>query len=92
MPEPIRILLQTTIPFIEDDWHIGRSVRANEEGGAAIAQSTFHHFADYHLDPKRGRPSFVTEAPGDGFAREPAALAETFRDFGNLAGWLGRRS
>ena len=24
MPEPIRILLQTTIPTTEDDWHIGR--------------------------------------------------------------------
>ena len=24
MPSPIRILLQTTIPPIEDDWHIGR--------------------------------------------------------------------
>jgi hypothetical protein len=24
MTRPIRILLQTTIPFAEDDWHIGR--------------------------------------------------------------------
>ena len=24
MPSPIRILLQTTIPSIEDDWHVGR--------------------------------------------------------------------
>src|SRR6266446_6041446 len=24
MTKPIRILLQTTIPFAEDDWHIGR--------------------------------------------------------------------
>jgi hypothetical protein len=24
MTEPIRILLQTTIPTIEDDWHVGR--------------------------------------------------------------------
>jgi hypothetical protein len=24
MTKPIRILLQTTIPFVEDDWHIGR--------------------------------------------------------------------
>src|SRR5437870_1848311 len=27
MAEPIRILLQTTIPFTEDDWHIGRFSR-----------------------------------------------------------------
>ena len=24
MTKPIRILLQTTIPFAEDNWHIGR--------------------------------------------------------------------
>ena len=24
MKSPIRVLLQTTIPFVEDDWHIGR--------------------------------------------------------------------
>src|SRR5437879_1216557 len=27
MAKPIRILLQTTIPFTEDDWHIGRFSR-----------------------------------------------------------------
>ena len=57
-------------------------------GGRAIAQSTFHHFADYNLDPAQGCPSFVTEPPGDGFARAPAALAETYRYFENLARWL----
>ena len=53
-----------------------------------MAQSTFHHFADYILDPSSGAPSFVTELPADGFTREPAALAETFRYFENLARWL----
>ncbi|MGZ3398568.1 MAG: hypothetical protein ACXWKX_05065 [Caulobacteraceae bacterium] len=60
--------------------------------GRAIAQSTFHHFADYNLDPAMGCPSFVTEAPGDGFSRDPSALAETFRYFENLARWLAPRS
>jgi hypothetical protein len=58
------------------------------DGGRAIAQSTFHHFADYNLDPAAGCPSFVTEAPGDGFARIPSALEETYRYYGNLARWL----
>ncbi len=58
------------------------------DGGRAVAQSTFHHFADYNLDPSNGAPSFVTEPPGDGFAREPAALAETYRYFENVARWL----
>lgn len=57
-------------------------------GGRAVAESTFHHFADYNLDPATGAPSVVHEPPGDGFAREPAALTETYRYFGNLAGWL----
>lgn len=60
-------------------------------GGPGIAQSTFHHFADYNLDPALGCPSFVSEPPGDGFARDPAALAETYRYFENLARWLARR-
>ena len=58
------------------------------DGGRGIAQSTFHHFADYNLDPALGCPSFVTEPPGDGFTRDPGALAETYRYFTNLANWL----
>jgi hypothetical protein len=58
------------------------------DGGRAIAESTFHHFADYNLDPSLGAPSFVSEPPGDGFAREPAALAETYRYYENLLRWL----
>lgn len=57
-------------------------------GGRGVAQSTFHHFADYNLDPALGCPSFVSEPPGDGFRRDPTALAETHRYFTNLAGWL----
>lgn len=57
-------------------------------GGRAIAESTFHHFTDYNLDPTAGAPSFVHEVAGDGFARDPTALAETFRYYENLASWL----
>jgi len=58
------------------------------KAGRGWAESTFHHFADYNLEPAAGAPSFVTEAPGDGFAHEPTALAETYRYFENLARWL----
>ena len=37
-------------------------------GGPAIAQSTFHHFADYNWDPGMGAPSFVDEPPGGALA------------------------
>ena len=58
------------------------------EGGRAIAQSTFHHFADYNWDPSAGSPSFVSEAAGDGMARFPEALRSTQHYVRNLADWL----
>ena len=60
--------------------------------GAAIAQSTFHHFCDYNLDPRDGCPSFVDEPPGDAIVRDPGARAEVERYFENLARWLAPRS
>ena len=43
-------------------------------GGRAIAQSTFHHFADYNWDVRAGSPSFVTEVPGDRLITSPQAV------------------
>ena len=57
-------------------------------GGPAIAQSTFHHFADYNWDTRLGCPSFVDEPPGDGMIRTPQALADTQLYVRNLALWL----
>jgi hypothetical protein len=57
--------------------------------GRAIAQSTFHHFADYNWDTRKGAPSFVDEPPGDGILRSPEALADTLRYVRNVALWLG---
>lgn len=56
--------------------------------GRAIAESTFHHFADYNWDTRLGAPSFVSEPPGDALLREPAAMAETQRYVRNMALWL----
>ncbi len=58
------------------------------QGGPAIAESTFHHFADYNWDPASGCPSFVTEPPSDGLKREPQALADAHRYALNIAAWL----
>jgi hypothetical protein len=74
------------------NFNIAVAFEPSDEGGPAIAESTFHHFADYNLDPAMGCPSFVTEAPGDGFRRDPSALAETYRYYGNLARWLAGRA
>jgi hypothetical protein len=56
--------------------------------GRAVAESTFHHFADYNWDLDRGAPSFVTETPGTEIKADPSRLA-IFKDYvRNLATWL----
>ena len=60
--------------------------------GRAIAQSTFHHFADYNWDVRSGCPTFVTEASGSGLIHNLQAMADTHRYALNVARWLGSRS
>jgi hypothetical protein len=55
------------------------------DGGPAIAQSTFHHFADYNWNPQQGAPSFVAEPPGDALAHSPEAQRSIERYVRNLA-------
>jgi hypothetical protein len=56
--------------------------------GRAIAESTFHHFADYNWDLDRGAPSFVTEQAGTQIKADPSRLA-IFKDYvRNIATWL----
>lgn len=56
--------------------------------GRALAESTFHHFADYNWDIGYGAPSFVTEAPGTGISEDPYPLL-AFKDYvRNIAEWL----
>jgi hypothetical protein len=59
--------------------------------GPAIAQSTFHHFADYNWDVAKGAPSFVTERPGHTMEKSPEARSSTERYVRNVALWLGGR-
>jgi hypothetical protein len=63
----------------------------SEAGGPAIAESTFHHFADYNLDPTMGAPSFVDEPPGDALAGFAPARLSTEHYFRNIAVWLAGR-
>jgi hypothetical protein len=53
--------------------------------------STFHHFCDYNWDVKRGAPSFVSEALGDGLEEFPEALRSTKQYAVNIALWLAGR-
>jgi hypothetical protein len=72
-------------------FNIAVAFEPSAEGGPAIAQSTFHHFADFNWDPRLGKPSFVTEAPGDDLARSPEAARAVRRYTRNLALWLAGR-
>jgi len=56
--------------------------------GAAVAQSTFHHFCDYNWDPRAGCPSFVSEPPSDRIVTDPRGLRAAHRYVANLAAWL----
>lgn len=73
-------------------FNIAVAFEPSDDAGPAIAQSTFHHFADYNWDPSRGAPSFVSEPPGDGIARRPEAMQSIQRYVANLAAWLSRRA
>ena len=56
--------------------------------GRAIAESSFHHIVDYNWNPEVGSPSFVEEAPGDGYLREPEKLQDVKQYLANVAAWL----
>jgi hypothetical protein len=59
--------------------------------GRGLAESSFHHFADYNWDTDMGCPSFLVEPPGDGYKRNPQALQDIKTYVGNVARWLAKR-
>jgi hypothetical protein len=72
-------------------FNIAIAFEADSQSGRAIAESTFHHFADYNWDTRLGAPSFVDEPPGDGILLNPEARASTHRYARNVAMWLAGR-
>lgn len=59
--------------------------------GRAIAESTFHHFADYNWDARRGSPDFVTEAPAYTLPTAAREMASVHRYVSNVGLWLAGR-
>jgi len=86
--EDARVILRGKSRATGQTFNISVAFEPSANGGPAIAESTFHHFADYNWDPSLGCPSFVTEAPGDGLERVPEALADTHLYALNIAAWL----
>lgn len=56
--------------------------------GRAIAESSFHHLVDYNWNPEFECPTFVEEAPGDGYRTEPHKLEDIKQYVANAAAWL----
>jgi hypothetical protein len=72
-------------------FNIAVAFEHSDDGGRAIAQSTFHHFADYNWDPRLGAPSFVSEPPGGAIVTSLEARRSTHLYVRNLAHWLTGR-
>jgi hypothetical protein len=72
-------------------FNIAVAFERTAHAGPALAQSTFHHFADYNWDPRRGSPDFVSEAPGYALPSTPGAMASVHRYVRNAALWLAGR-
>lgn len=69
-------------------FNIAVAFECTNSGGPAIAESTFHHFADYNWDPRCGSPDFVTETPVCTLANTPRAMASVHCYVRNVALWL----
>jgi hypothetical protein len=54
----------------------------------AVVDSSFHHFADYNLNPPAGCPSFVTEPSGSGILENASAGRDAVMYIENIARWL----
>jgi len=70
-------------------FNIAVAFEAAAHSGPAIAESTFHHFADYNWNPALGCPDFVSETPGNSLATTPNGLRSVHRYASNIALWLG---
>lgn len=86
--ESARVIATGVSKVTGRNFNIAVAFESSPRAGRAIAQSTFHHFADYNWDTRAGAPSFVSEPPGHGMQTVPEALEDTHRYAVNIANWL----
>lgn len=86
--EPARVIARGKSKVTGRSFNLAVAFEPSIQGGPAVAQSTFHHFADYNWDTRLGCPSFVTEPPGNGMRTEQQALRDAHRYSVNVALWL----
>ena len=90
--EQARVIATGTSKVTGRRFNLAVAFEPGPTGGPAIAQSTFHHFADYNWDTGAGAPSFVDEPPGDTMTQVPQAIADTHLYARNVALWLAGRA
>ena len=71
--EDARVILKGRSKVTGTEFNIAVAFEPGSHGGPVVAESTFHHFADYNWDPDSGCPSFVTETPGSAFVTSSPA-------------------
>jgi hypothetical protein len=86
-----RVIARGTSKVTGTKFNIAVVFEPSAAGGPALAESTFHHFADYNWDVSAGCPSFVTETPGSGLANSPEAQESVRQYVRNIALWLSGR-
>ena len=87
--EAARVIARGTSKATGRRFNIAIAFEPGPDRGPAVAESTFHHFADYNWDTRSGAPSFVSEPPGEAIMHTPQAIADTHRYVVNVARWLG---
>ena len=88
--EAARVIAHGTSKVTGRRFNLAVAFEPGPDRGPAIAESTFHHFADYNWDTRSGAPSFVSEPPGEAIMHTPQAIADTHRYVLNVARWLGQ--
>ena len=88
--EAARVIARGTSKVTGRRFNIAVAFEPGPDRGPGIAESTFHHFADYNWDTRSGAPSFVSEPPGEAIMHTPQAIADTHRYVLNVARWLGQ--
>jgi len=89
--EQARVIATGTSKVTGRRFNLAVAFEPSTRGGPAIAESTFHHFADYNWDTNAGAPSFVDEPPGCTMTQLPQAMADTQLYVRNIALWLAGR-
>jgi hypothetical protein len=89
--ENARVIATGTSKTTGRQFNIAVAFEPIDGRGAALAASTFHHFADYNWDPRAEAPTFVDEPVGSSMLQNPEAIEHTHRYVENIALWLAPR-